>query len=186
MIHKSSILRGEDEFARTDRIRMTLLCEQDYDTFFGGESVISKAVQKLGVLEEFRAEVWKEVNSDDTITLMIWDNESGAFVGYCQYKNLLSGEADLGIELEESYRGKGLGYEVCSCLIKMYFSRTNETSLFYRVYRSNEPSIHLIDKLGGVYVGEKRMAEKLGDYLKDDPKALEDLDVLIYRIDRPE
>ena len=32
MIHKSSILRGEDEFARTDRIRMTLLCEQDYDT----------------------------------------------------------------------------------------------------------------------------------------------------------
>ena len=186
MINKSSILRDEEEFARTERIHLVLLCEQDYDTFFGEETIFSEAVQKLGMLEEFRAEVWEAVNSDDTITLMIWDNENDAFVGYCQYKNVLSGEVDLGIELEEPYRGKGLGYEVCSCLIKMYFSRTNEASLFYRVYRSNEPSIHLVNKLGGIYVGEKRMADKLGDYLKDNPKELEDLDVLIYRIDRTE
>ena len=186
MIHKSSILRDKDEFARTERTHMTLLCEQDYDTFFGDENVISKVVQNLGVMEEFRLEVWEEVNSDDAITLMIWDNESGAFVGYVQYKNLLSGEVDLGIELEEPYRGRGLGYEVCSCLIKMFFSRTEGTSLYYKVHRSNVPSIRLVDKLGGVYIGEKRMADKLGDYLKDAPKALEDLNVLIYRIDRPE
>lgn len=68
----------------------------------------------------------------------------------------------------------------------MFVSRAEGTSLYYKARRSNEPCIRLVDKLGGVYIGEKRMADKLGDYLKDDPKALEDLDVLIYRIDRPE
>lgn len=183
MIDRDKLIGNQDAFARTDRVYLTLLCDADRPHW---ESMLPDlpVLEFLGKRDAMVEKTWRECLSDDIITYMAWENDEKAFVGYVQYKSLLTEMPELAIELVEKYQGMGLGQELCTCIIREFFNRTDEASIYYRVFKQNHPSIHLVEKLGGKLVGERLMKDALENVLESELEALADFDTLIYRIDK--
>lgn len=183
MIDRNTFLHDDKEFARTDRVHLTLIEEKDRELYI--ESLeVTPALLKLGVGKEEFDKLWDDCAFGSMITFMIWDNQTGDYVGYCMYKAIDTDEIDLGIELQEQYQKMGLGQEICECLISLFFERTDMDGIYYRVYKINEPSIHLVEKLGGVLVRENSLVEAISDLHLDNPEAFDAFSTLIYRINR--
>jgi len=183
MIDRNKLIGNTNNFARTNRVNLTLLCESDRPYW---ESMLPElpVLELLGKRDAMVEKTWRECLSDDIITFMAWKNDTNEFVGYVQYKCLLTEMPELAIELVEEYQGVGLGQELCTCIIREFFNRTDEASIYYRVFKQNHPSIHLVEKLGGKLVGERLMKDALEDVRESELEALADFDTLIYRIDR--
>ena len=183
MIDRNKIIGTQAVFSKTDRVYLTLLCDADRPYW---EKTLPElpVLELLGKRDEMVEKTWRECVSDDVLTFMAWENETKAFVGYVQYKNLLTEMPEVAIELMEERQGMGLGQELCTCIIREFFNRTDEASIYYRVFKQNHPSIHLVEKLGGELVEERLMKDVLEDVLESELEALADFDTLIYRIDR--
>lgn len=183
MIDKGKVAGTDPVFAKTDRVYLTLACDADRPYW---ESTLPglPTLKLLGQLDALIEKNWLECLSDDVATFMIWEMSTKTFVGYSQYKALRTGMPEVAIELVEAYQGIGLGQEVCSCIIREFFARTDEASIYYRVFKQNHPSIHLVEKLGGELVEERRMKDALKDVTESEIDVLADFDTLIYRIDR--
>ena len=183
MIDKGKVVGADPVFAKTDRVYLTLACDTDRPYW---ESTLPElpTPELLGQRDALVEKNWLECLSDDVATFMVWEMSTKAFVGYCQYKALRTGMPEVAIELVEAYQGAGLGQEVCSCIIREFFARTDEASIYYRVFKQNHPSIHLVEKLGGELVEERRMKDALKDVTESEIDVLADFDTLIYRIDR--
>jgi len=183
MIDRNKLIGTQDVFSKTDRVNLTLLSDADRPYW---ESLLPdlSVLEFLGKRDAMVEKTWRECLSDDIVTFMAWENDTKAFVGYVQYKNLLTEMPELAIELVEERQGMGLGQELCTCIIREFFNRTDEASIYYRVFKQNHPSIHLVEKLGGELVEERLMKDVLEDVLESELDALADFDTLLYRIDR--
>ena len=83
-------------------------------------------------------------------------------IGYVSLADAHSSAPDVGIEIDEEWRGRGIGYKALSALMDKIFSEREEVEYFlYRVRYDNEPSIKLIKKLGGVLVESDDFIDQL-------------------------
>lgn len=78
----------------------------------------------------------------------IYHNEE--YVGYVSFANYDKKTPEIQIELSESFRGKGIGFQSLSLLTNQIFQEREDIEYFiYNVMIDNIVSIKLIEKLGG-------------------------------------
>ena len=83
-------------------------------------------------------------------------------IGYLTLTEANSTAPDVGIEIDEEWRGRGIGYKALSALMDKIFSEREDVEYFlYRVRYDNEPSIGLVKKLGGVLVESDDFIDQL-------------------------
>lgn len=167
-------------------------------------------VDESPIGKEVREEMWLNRINKNTVTYSICSSQNGEFMGYCQYKNLSTSKPDIGIELLPQFRKQGIGYGVCSALIRVFFEKTASSEIYYKVERKNAASIALVEKLGGKRDGVNHVheqllsalntmsAEEIAKYARSASALITALekygeelsemeyptDILIYRIDR--
>lgn len=178
----------------------------DYMQLISENSALKNSPQCETVWEE----MWQSRINENTITYSILSPKTQEFMGYCQYKNLSTTKPDIGIELLPKFRKQGLGYAVCSALIRVFFEKTAFSEIYYKMERKNTASIALVEKLGGKrdglnHVHEQLLsalntmsAEEIAKYARSASALITALekygeelsemeyptDILIYRIDR--
>jgi RimJ/RimL family protein N-acetyltransferase len=170
----------------------------------------NSALKNAPLCETVWEEMWQSRINENTITYSILSPKTQEFMGYCQYKNLSTTKPDIGIELLPKFRKQGLGYAVCSALIRVFFEKTAFSEIYYKVERKNTASIALVEKLSGKRDGVNHVheqllsvlntmsAEEIAKYARSASALITALekygeelskmeyptDILIYRIDR--
>lgn len=145
---KRQLLGSGDIFAENDILKLKLM-EPKYKADFVRTMEPITWTQNKEVIEAINEETWNDLNSERNITFAILDSRNEAYMGYCQYKNIITQKPDIGIELLPEYRSKGVGYGACSLLLDKWFSETDAEAMYYKVKRKNTISIALVGKLGG-------------------------------------
>ena len=87
--------------------------------------------------------------------------EKGAYVGYICFDYSSPKTPELEINLKEEYRRQGVGYNVSKFLIEKEFENLDVEFILYRARIDNEPSIKLVNKLGGKEVFSDEIIEKI-------------------------
>ena len=186
MIEKKLLYDGNGEFARTDRVHLCVLSDDDKDTYlsnkFRGDYKDNKYI------EIYLNAMWEVANSEHILTFCIWDNETDEYMGYCNYNELDADIPCIGIELVETAQNQGLGYEVCTLLLANYFDKTDLPAIRYEATRSNALSRNLGEKLGGVLKDIKVLLPSLVEMNESLPEKkridISELDVFSYMISR--
>ena len=159
-MNKLTTLTSGATFAQTQRFTLKLM-EPKYKADFIRTLSPIPWLANQEISETVHERSWAELNKKDNITFSILDSATEAYIGYCQYKKIGTDRPDIGIELLPEYRGKGVGYEVCSVLIERFFAETDESALYYQVERQNTVSIALAEKLGAKRCGTEHIYDQL-------------------------
>ncbi len=114
--------------------------------------------------EQFLKETLKEINKQDLFEDMLL-RISELTKSHYIYKISMDGQAVgeitfgenerkpvIGIEIEEQFRNRGIGYKVLKCLLARDSAHGDVEYFVYSVRNDNIPSIRLVEKLGGVRV----------------------------------
>lgn len=91
----------------------------------------------------------------DTLGYCNWkltDRSDGELIGFCGLASLpVVGGTEIGWWLKPAYWGRGFAFEAAEQVVDCAFSKHALNGLVARVYRSNERSIKLIERLGMSY-----------------------------------
>ena len=98
---------------------------------------------------DFPKERWKETlerrEKDNIYFFYIYDSDIDAYVGYCHYKN--RDRCDIGILIEDKYKGKGYGKKGLILLCKEAFNNGID-KLYDSIEYSRENAIKLFKSIG--------------------------------------
>lgn len=98
-----------------------------------------------------KEDMWESIMEGSTICLSIIDS-NGEYCGNLEVQDPESTTPEIGIELVESKRNKGIAIKVIKMVMKRY-SRDHEVDYYIaRVVSKNTHSIHMIEKLGGALI----------------------------------
>lgn len=100
--------------------------------------------------EEKRSELKAILQQASSDKMVYKINNKGDFVGEISLSNYSSATPEMGIELAEQYRGKGIGYLIASAIIEELRNRNIYDYVIYTVYKDNIASVKLVEKLGGI------------------------------------
>lgn len=112
-------------------------------------------VPELFDMDFFEDAAWKvAITSTDSMTIPIERRNDRAYIGQFVLKQVEEHMVELGLDLQTQYQNRGIGTEVMTILLSVLRQQCPEDVLIARAYSDNHRSIHLIQKLGGVRVGD--------------------------------
>ncbi len=157
----------------TARVTLQPMTEADFPEYLPHTAAATAAAGSD--MEDLFKEKCRELLSDENaITFTIRLKENGMYIGYFDLSGL-DALPELGIDLIESHRRQGLGYEICRSVINYLFCYSDIAVLKYKCFRINTASLRLAKKLGAVPVKEVRMFEDLQS---------DDLTMIVHEIRR--
>ena len=132
-------------------------------------------------------DLWQEAFSPQTVGCMIFEKETGAFVGYISLftKRL---PPELGIELLESQQNMGYGPEAVRAFLTYFAYRHGLKEVQLRIWESNAHSRHMFEKLGAAFCERRplysaeRMKQIYEMFPSKDGSVPESPAYLVYRL----
>jgi len=111
-------------------------------------------VRQNFTIEELKSYITEKNNSSNSILFGIFDKSNGNHVGNVKLEPILENSyAWIGILIGESaYRGKGVGFEVITSIMRFSKEALHLSQLFLGVNKSNTPALRLYMKLGFVEI----------------------------------
>lgn len=134
-------------FAENEKVRLCVVKEsekEDYIALSYTYSCMKSAFQD----EEFVEDLWNGFISARSFTCTVYDQETGAYIGYCAIKDLKKADWELAIELKPDWCHKGYGTEAVDLFVKKIANITGKRSFRARVATDNEASQALMKKIG--------------------------------------
>ncbi len=94
------------------------------------------------------------------ITYKIYKNDEE--VGNIDFRDYYSAAPEIGVEIKEPFRRKGIAYALIKELMKMACADHKIDYFIWQVREKNEASMNLVKKLGGVFIKEVNTVEEIG------------------------
>ena len=105
--------------------------------------------------EENRELFWRVTRDLDEIDYSIY-NSADEYCGNIELKHYDTATPEIGIDLLESYRNKGIAGRTIKLLAKKYYEDIENIEYFVlKVSSYNQHSKHMIEKLGAEFIGEE-------------------------------
>ena len=104
----------------------------------------------------------EEMNRGTDFTTVVIDRTTGRFLGCAGLRHIHTREPKVGIWLAKSAQGRGIGKEVVSALWEWAEANLEYDFLYYPVVVDYLPSRRLVESLGGVLHGERKMKNTRG------------------------
>lgn len=98
---------------------------------------------------EKKREVLERLINKNSDELAFFISKNGNQVGEVSFSSVHSTTPEISIELNEEYRGKGLGYLFLKTLIDYVAKKYTVNHFVYKVFEYNEASFKVAEKLGG-------------------------------------
>jgi RimJ/RimL family protein N-acetyltransferase len=101
--------------------------------------------------------VWKEMTEKSSfLQYSIVDKGLDAIVGFINLQSADTSTPEIGIDIIDRFSKQGYAQTAITMLISEY-AKTHDVEFFvWRVAADNAASVHIIKKLGGVYIGEEK------------------------------
>lgn len=112
-----------------------------------GNSVISSAYRFPG-FEDFEWD--SELNSPDSVYLSVFIKTTGMLVASASIQKYIGPEIELGYDVADGYRNKGIATEVVKALLEEVHRRFPKTRVVVRTENDNAASRRVAEKCGGV------------------------------------
>ena len=143
----------------TTRAILQPMTEADFPEYLS-HTAVATAVAGSDMEDLFKEKCRELLSDENTITFTIRLKKNGMYIGYFELSGL-DALPELGIDLIESHRRQGLGYEICRSVINYLFCYSDIAVLKYKCFRINTASLRLAKKLGAVKTGEVPLFEDL-------------------------
>ena len=102
---------------------------------------------------EFREHEWQNVlKAEDEVSMMVFQKEDGVFVAICNFQDFQGDHVDIGYDVEEEYRGKGIGTSLVIDLVSLAHLKFPGKEVIARIRVNNSVSRRVAEKAGGVMV----------------------------------
>lgn len=111
----------------------------------------SMEIPELFEMEFYDEAAWRvALNSENALTIPIERTCDREYQGQFLLKQLDAHTIEVGLDLREKNRSRGIGTEVMRLLLTKLHEQSPEDTVIARAYSDNVRSIHLIQKIGGV------------------------------------
>lgn len=119
----------------------------------------------------YKDRMWEQVLKGDTKVFSIYRNRE--YCGSVELQNPESSSPEIGIDLLECERNKGLAPKVVRLLSQTVSSERHIDFFTVRISSNNKHSIHVFEKMGAVFDGEedslfKRFLKNCKNVMSDD------------------
>ncbi|MBQ9828234.1 MAG: GNAT family N-acetyltransferase [Lachnospiraceae bacterium] len=118
--------------------------------------------------------LWQKVKDPDERHFIIF--EDGEKAGFCEAHFIGDDAADIGVEIEEQYRRRGIGKRAAELLMEHDDIRGFER-IYWKTFANNEASVRLAEALGGQIDHVERL--ELSGHVEGE---VTELDILVYRL----
>jgi RimJ/RimL family protein N-acetyltransferase len=111
-------------------------------------------------MESLKAYIASVTTHKDSVILAVCDRSTSKHIGNVKLDHIdwISGTCELGILIGSAdYRGKGIGTEVCSMMIRYAFQTLNLRKVLLAVYSNNPAAMRAYEKAG--FTEEGRLKE---------------------------
>lgn len=98
---------------------------------------------------EFREHEWQNVlKAEDEVSMMVFQKEDGVFVAICNFQDFQGDHVDIGYDVEEEYRGKGIGTSLVIDLVSLAHLKFPGKEVIARIRVNNSVSRRVAEKAG--------------------------------------
>ena len=137
------------------RLWIRKITEKDKQDYLYGLSLVSDHKEAYQD-EEIAGMLWNDVLHDpDSVTMVMYDKDSGKVTGTCSFDYWLSDYPEIGINVDPALQSQGLGTEAVRTLIKAFQSLRPEGTLLIRTKKNNLACRKMIEKCGGIRVTDE-------------------------------
>ena len=106
--------------------------------------------------DTFRESFWEKcLEGDGDIYMMIFLKENGGHIGNCSFQNVNTDIIEIGIDIDKTMQNMGLGTSVLSLLVAYLRDHASDRKHRIKTKSNNIPCQKMIEKVGGVKVGEE-------------------------------
>ena len=109
--------------------------------------------------EKFMQRIWRDVSAANVFAYAIVENSTGETYGFCQLKNVDTSTPEIGIDIRDSYMGRGYAQETVRLLIDYASQHYNVDYFIWKADKANSVSRRIAEKLGGVLCSEEPTME---------------------------
>ena len=104
--------------------------------------------------EHFRKRFWeKSLYSEDDIYMMIYHKQGSQHIGNCSFQNVNKKIIEIGIDIEKTKQGQGLGTGVLLLLVEYLKNNAPDQGHQIKTKSNNIPCQRMIEKAGGTRIG---------------------------------
>lgn len=146
---------GKGVLLESPRLRIRQITEADKNDYLYGASLVSsyKAAYQD---EELSRELWQDVLTDqDSVTMIIYERESGRIAGTCSFDHWKGEYPEIGINVDPDLQNLGLGTETVGALTDYYRRTRPGEALLIRTRPDNLACQKMIKKCGGSMISTK-------------------------------
>lgn len=146
------------EFTSNNKYRLYPIAEEDREEYVelhrqvNGENTLFKNPMVMDLM-------WEETINGKTKVYSIYNME-GQFCGSIELQKPTSDTPEIGIDLLESYRNKGVAPSVVPLFAKAVCKQRNVQYFIIRITASNSHSKHVFEKLGAEFIEEEESLYK--------------------------
>ena len=155
----------------------------------------SVEIPELFEMEFYEDAAWKiAMNSEDALTIPIERTCDREYLGQFLLKQPDAHTIEVGLDLREKNRSRGIGTEVMRLLLTKLREQNTEDMVIARAYSDNVRSIRLIQKVGGVKIREEpseyeaakaimhQISEEAGIEMPEGDADMSNRHILVYRL----
>lgn len=154
-----------DSYGDGKQVYIRKLAEEDYPIY--REVTYAHFSYKNAFTEKFMQVIWKDVNAAKGLACAIVES-TGETCGFCQLKNIGTPTPEIGIDIRDSYMGRGYAQEAVRLLMGYASQHYNVDYFIWKADKTNAVSRHIAEKLGGELISEEATMEQwLIDYGKE-------------------
>ena len=140
---------GKELLLESTRLRIKQITEADQVDYLYGASLAS-SYKDAYQDEELSRELWQDVLADhDSVTMIIYERESGRVAGTCSFDNWTGDYPEIGINVDPDLQNHGLGTETIRTMTEYYRAARPGEALLIRTRPENLACQKMIRKCGG-------------------------------------
>ena len=139
-------LNVSKEIKVDDNIRLVLADESYKDAYYNIKASLD-GVAKMLEFEEYRTVLWEECETFAMYMIELDDQPIGIVV----LKDF-NESIEIGCDVHSDFQNKGIGQKAAKTVIDYLKNQFPDFDLYFRAYNDNLRSLHIIKKLGGVFV----------------------------------
>ncbi len=121
--------------------------EQKLTKTFADNVALAELLDQLDGKKRASMQELFRLRDREKLSYFVYDD--GREVGKFEFSGIYTPTPEIGVEISEEYRGRGIAYVLLRELIKSVCKEHSVEYFIYRVRGDNEPSIRLVKKLGG-------------------------------------
>ncbi len=134
-----------------DGFRFKTITQQDKDRFMSVRMESSDIAFMYKAYPDYVNYSWEMLLTDaNVLNMVVFLFPKDQFVATCSIQKLQSNAVELGYDVVRELRGRGIGTQMVTALIKLGHEHFPEREILIKVRRENAASRHVAEKCGGI------------------------------------